>query len=64
MDVDIDLKTDFDPLDHFKTATRASMIKQGDLAKHPAGVYFQHIPVDVVTGLSAIPYEEAEELGY
>lgn len=63
MDVDIDLKTDFDPLDYFKTAIRASMIKNGDLAKHPAGVYFQDVPVDSITGLSAIPYEEAEELG-
>ena len=47
MDVDIDLATDFDPLDHFK-AIRASMVKNGKLIKHNAGVYFQHIPVDPI----------------
>jgi DNA polymerase III alpha subunit len=63
MDVDIDLKTNFDPLDYFKTAIRASMIKTDELVKHPAGVYFQDVPVDAITGLCAIPYAEAEELG-
>lgn len=64
MDVDIDLKTDFDPLNYFKEAIRASMVKNGELVKHPAGAYFQPIPVDPVTGLSAIPFEPAENLGY
>lgn len=64
MDIDIDLKTDFDPLKYFKEAIRASMVKNGELVKHPAGAYFQHIPVDPVTGLAAAPYEQAEELGY
>lgn len=64
MDVDIDLKTDFDPLKYFNQAIRASIVKDGELTKHPAGAYFQPIPVDSVTGLAAIPYEQAEELGY
>jgi len=64
MDVDIDLKTDFDPLDYFPMAVRASMVKDNDLAKHPAGAYFQQIYKDKITGLAAIPYEEAEALGY
>ncbi len=64
MDVDIDLKTDFDPLDYFKDAVRASMVKDNQLVKHPAGAYLQPIPVDKVTGLAAIPYEQAEEMGY
>ncbi len=64
MDIDIDLKTDFDPQKYFKEAVRASMVKNGELIKHPAGAYFQPIPVDSVTGLSAIPYEQAEEAGY
>lgn len=63
MDVDIDFPRDFDPLEYFKTAIRASMIKNGDVVKHPAGVYFQHVPIDSITGLSAIPYEQAAELG-
>ncbi len=64
MDVDIDFKTDFDPIDYFKEAIRASMVKNGELVKHPAGAYFQSIPVDSITTLSAIPYDKAEEIGY
>jgi DNA polymerase III alpha subunit len=64
MDIDIDLPTSFDPLDYFKEAVRASMLKDNDLVKHNAGAYLQTIPKDPVTGLSAIPYKEAEELGY
>lgn len=63
-DIDIDFRTDFDPLKYFREAIRASMVKNGELVKHPAGAYFQPIPVDHVTELSAIPYEQAEELGY
>jgi len=64
MDIDIDLKTDFDPLEVFKEAVRASMVKNDDLIKHNVGVYFQSIPIDSLTGLAAIPYKEAEEVGY
>lgn len=64
MDIDIDFPTDFDPLDYFDQAIRASMIKNGDLAKHPAGAYLQNIAKDKVTGLAAIPYKEADEMGY
>lgn len=63
-DIDIDLRTDFDPLKYFKDAVRASMVKDSQLTKHPAGAYFQPMPVDKVTGLAAIPYEQAEEMGY
>ena len=64
MDVDIDLPPSFDPLDYFPQGVRASMTKDNKLIKHPAGTYFQHIPKDPITDLSAIPYKEAEELGY
>ena len=64
MDVDIDFPTYFDPIDYFDTTIRASMVKDDKLIKHPAGVYFQNIPVDPVTKLAAIPYKRAEELGY
>jgi len=63
MDIDLDLKTDFDPLDLFDVV-RASMVKNDKLAKHNVGVYFQSIPVDSMTGLAAIPYQQAEEAGY
>jgi len=64
MDIDIDLPTSFDPLKTFKGAIPASMVKNDELSKHPCGVYFQQIPTDQYTGLSAIPYEQAEQLGY
>jgi hypothetical protein len=62
-DIDIDLRTDFDPLKVFKQAVRASMVRNGELTPHPCGVYFQDVPRDPVTGLAAAPYELAEELG-
>lgn len=63
MDIDIDFPTSFDPLTIFG-GVRASMVKDGRLVKHPAGVYLQNIAVDPITRLSAIPYDKAEELGY
>ena len=64
MDIDIDFRTDFDPLDHFPTAVKASRVDKGVLKPHPAGAYLQTIPKDGITGLSAIPFKEAEALGY
>lgn len=63
MDIDIDLPTTFDPTKHFNV-TLASQVRNGELKKHPCGVYFQHIPSDPITGLSAIPYKEAAEYRY
>lgn len=63
-DIDIDFKSDFNPNTLFKQAVPASMVKKGVLSKHPCGQYFQHIAKDPVTNLAAIPYEEAEQLGY
>jgi hypothetical protein len=64
MDIDIDCKTDMDPTKVFANATKASMLREQALVPHPCGVYFQDVPVDHLTKLSAIPYDEAEELGY
>lgn len=63
-DIDIDFPSSFDPVKIFKQATPASMIKEGMLVKHPCGHYFQNISIDPITNISAIPYEEAEILGY
>ena len=63
MDIDIDLRPDFDP-DTLFDITHASMEENGKLRKHQAGVYFQGIPVDKNSGLSAIPYKESEDMGY
>ena len=63
MDIDLDFKTTFDPLELFD-AVRASRVQDGKLVKHNVGVYFQEIAVDPLTGLSAVPYKDAEEIGY
>ena len=64
MDIDIDFPTNFDPLDYFNEAVRASMVKNNELVKHPAGAYFQNMATDKITNLAAIPYKEAEDVGY
>ena len=64
MDIDIDFKTTFDPRQVIASAIPASMLKDGDLQKHPCGFYFQNIAVDSVTNLAAIPYESASKLGF
>lgn len=63
-DIDIDLQTTFDPIDLFVHWTRASMVRNDRLVKHNCGVHPQQIPVDVVTGVAAIPFAEAAEAGY
>lgn len=64
MDIDIDFPTTFNVQTVLHRAIPASMIKNGELTKHPCGYYFQTIPVDPFTNLAAIPYDKAEELGY
>jgi len=64
MDIDIDFPTKFDPRKIMREAVAASQVRNGELIKHNCGHYFQDIPVDPVTGFAAIPYEEAEVLGY
>lgn len=61
-DIDIDVPPNFDK-SIFPWA-RASIVKDEKLIPHPSGIYPQNISIDPVTGLSAIPYEQAEELGY
>jgi DNA polymerase III alpha subunit len=63
MDVDVDTTTSFKP-EKFFPWTKASVVKNGALTPHPCGVYPQQIPVDPLTGLAAIPYDKAEDLGY
>lgn len=64
MDVDIDTQPSFDSMKVFPQWVRASVVREGKLTPHPCGVHPQAIPRDLMTGLSAIPYDEAEELGY
>lgn len=62
-DVDIDTPTSFRPNKLFPW-TKASIVKNDELQPHPCGFYPQEIPVDSFTKLAAIPYKEAEEIGY
>ena len=64
MDIDIDTPTAFNALEIFPNWIRASNIVGGELRGHPCGVYAQNIAQDPITHFSAIPYAEAEELGY
>lgn len=64
MDIDVDFPSTFDPIKAFPgIAVRASMVREGELVSHPCGAYLQAIPMDPLTGLAAVPYEEAEALG-
>lgn len=64
-DVDIDVSDTFDANKIFGTFTRASQLKNGDLVPHNVGYYFQQIPTDPWhPGISAIPYNWAEEQGF
>jgi DNA polymerase III alpha subunit len=65
-DIDVDMPSTFDAAKFFGSyiVTKASMLKDEKLQSHPCGVYFQEIPKDPLSNLSAIPYEAAEELGY
>lgn len=63
-DIDIDFQTTFDPTNYIPDAIPASMVKKGELVKHPCGYYLQTIPTDSITGLSAIPHDRAAEFGY
>ena len=62
-DIDVDVQSTFKPKDIFKTAVLASQVKDEKLTPHPCGVYFQNVPVDLISGLAAAPYKLAEELG-
>lgn len=64
MDIDIDTQTKFNPAAVFPNTVRASILNNNKNTPHQCGVYFQEMPVDLLTNLAAIPYNVAEELGY
>ena len=59
-DIDIDFTDREQALKLFKH-TAASRDDNGKSVKHNTGVYLHEVPVDAVSGLCAIPYEQAEE---
>ena len=62
-DIDIDVG-DRDQLLKLIRHTPASINRDGHITKHNTGIYVNPIPANPLTGLSNIPYEQAEELGY
>ena len=64
MDVDIDITPNFLPEKLFTTWLKAAVLRDGKLTPHPCGVYPQQIAQDPLTGLAAIPYDDAGDLGY
>ncbi len=60
-DIDIDVPPTFSA--KIFPWAQASIVKK-ELSPHPCGVYPQRIPVDPYSKLAAIPYEQAEEVGY
>lgn len=64
MDIDIDLPSNAKPLELFNQLVRASRVEKEEMMPHPVGYYFQYMAKDPISGLAAIPYKEAEEVGY
>lgn len=62
-DIDIDFVDRDQALTLFKHI-KASRLDQGKLVKHNTGVYLHRVPVDAVSGLSAVDYTQAEDRGY
>ena len=62
-DIDIDFVDRESALTHFKHIP-ASRLDNENIVKHNTGVYLHEVPVHARTGLCAVPYKDAEELGY
>lgn len=63
MDIDIDVPKHFKP-ESIMNAVKASAVREGELEQHNVGIYLQKMPQDPFTELAAIPYKEAEEMGF
>jgi DNA polymerase III alpha subunit len=62
-DIDIDFLDREKALALFKH-TVASRKEDAKLVKHNTGVYLHEVPVDPITGLCSVPYDEADDSGY
>jgi DNA polymerase III alpha subunit len=63
-DIDVDVASTVNGIDIFPEWIRASNLLQNNLVAHPVGIYCQNIPIDPISEFAAIPYKQAEELGY
>jgi len=63
-DVDLDVSDRNKAISILSNFVQASQENNGRLLPHNTGIYFQQLPIDPITGLSAFEYKIAEELGY
>lgn len=62
-DIDIDFYDRDQGLKLFRHI-RASRKENDQLVKHNTGVYFHSVPIDPLTNLCEVPYDEADAYGY
>lgn len=62
-DIDIDVQDRNEALKYLPHFD-ASIITNTETRKHNTSVYFQNMPINPLTGLAAIDYKKADELGY
>ena len=62
LDIDIDFVDRDQALSLFDHVC-ASRNESGKLIKHNTGVYFHEVPVNAISGLCAVPYDQAEDEG-
>lgn len=63
-DVDIDVKKAGDVIELLPCVRATEKIEESGLVPHKSGIHFDAIPVDPISGYSAIQYKKAEEMGY
>ena len=56
MDIDIDTRSDFDPINIFTQWVKASNIVNNKMVPHPVGIYPQFVPFNPLNNLCSIPY--------
>jgi len=59
-DIDIDFLDREQAIKLFDCVS-ASRLENNNLTKHNTGIYLHEVPVDPISGLCAVPYEDAEE---
>ncbi len=63
-DIDIDFADRDAALSGLLHIPASTINKEGQITRHPTGVYFQDVPTDPFTNHSSIPYDETGQLGY
>lgn len=63
-DIDIDFADRMAALSGLPYVSACLTNHRGQRQRHPSGVYFQNIPVDPLSEMSAYEYTEAADLGY